>query len=85
MTIKRHVPKALRYETDNKEKRGIRFGIGTDEGSGSFAMSFGPTVTEIECLDEIGERNQVIIKFHSDGTDEIMWRWDHDADCWVSV
>jgi len=60
------------------------FGIGEEHSPGQFGMWFGPHPSEKEMLDTVGmgEKSR-IIRFNTDGTDDVLWRWENNR--WIRM
>lgn len=80
-----YVPFCLRPIVE-KEKlpREKHYGIGQlKETEGEIGMWFGPNPILLDMLETPGkDDNSIIIKFHADGTDSILYRWSNLGLCW---
>lgn len=57
----------------------IMYAIGQNDNKGGYGIWAGPISSEEQMLKVIGrDDNSVIIRFNSDGTDEVIWKWDID-------
>lgn len=69
-----------------KEKvpREVSYGIGQlTDVKGEIGMWFGPNPDAYTVLDVPGRNvNSVLIKFAEDGTDDIIYRWYPEGNCW---
>lgn len=86
-----YVPTSLRtyYEQQiTPEPREVKYGIGqlhTSEPNAAIGMWLGPTTSLLEVLEIAGkDNNSVLIKFHTDGTDRIIYRWNTMGH-WVEI
>ena len=75
-----YVPTALR-ETASLPRK-VAYGIGIEHVPGSFGMTHGPFSREADALDIVPADDAVLIRFNSDGTHDIEWRWAGDK--WVT-
>jgi len=57
------------------------YGIGVEDSCGQYAMTYGPVKSQGLLLECNATYGGVIIRFNSDGTDEVLWRWKNSQ--WV--
>ena len=76
-----YVPTSLRQP--QKPHREVRFAMGDEDAECGVGFWYGSMPTEDEVLEQVGHEGSVIVRFNSDGTDEIIWRWK--ADRWVEI
>ena len=82
----RHRPSALSPARPSPRTQ-VSYACGYEHKPGSFGMWHGPNPVLEEMLEAIPEDgpNPVIIEFKLDGTDEVIYRWDAEDDCWVKT
>ena len=79
---KEYIPSKLRKET--KKLRKVFYAIGVKEDSESFAMTNGPASKELIMLETVPTKeNSFIIRFNSDYTEDILWKWKEDR--WIYI
>ena len=77
MKREEYIPTALRPSED--QPREERWGIGCYDGSGGVGMKYGPYPTELETLEEVGEKGDLIFHFlPNSGVAKVVWRWRND-------
>lgn len=78
---KEYIPLSLRLP--KLKERPVMYGIGIAQLDESFGMTHGPSENVDRLLDEVGDNGSYIIRFNSDGTDDVIWKWSKDR--WLSV
>jgi hypothetical protein len=80
----KYIPDILRPSEKEKLPRKLMFGIGQlKENDGEIGMWEGPNPRILNMLDVPGrDINSVIIKFNTDGTHSLMYRWFPLENCW---
>ena len=84
--MKEYIPKVLREidATYLVPPVTIMYAIGEQHKFYEFGMWHGPNPDEKEMLEICGKSNKsCIIRFNTDGTNEVIWKWKEDR--WVSV
>ena len=79
---KEYIPSKLRKEINKSRK--VAYAIGVEEDSGCFAMTNRPTSNESIMLEKVPTKeNSFIIRFNSDYTEDILWKWKEDR--WIYI
>ncbi len=79
--IKEYTPSILRKAKG--EKREVAYAIGEMHGH-EYGMWKGPVPNEKEMLEVIGRsNNSVIIRFNTDGTHKVIWKWEDTR--WIRI
>ena len=75
-----YVPTSLRLPEEYESTPiDVMYAIGQDDGEGGYGMWDGPNPSQREMLEIEGrDEYSVIIRFNTDGTDEVIWRWDNN-------
>ena len=80
--MKEYIPLKLKKEINKSRK--VAYAIGVEEDSGCFAMTNGPTSKESIMLETVPTKeNSFIIRFNSDYTEDILWKWKEDR--WIYI
>ena len=80
--MKEYIPLELRKEINKSRK--VAYAIGVEEDSGCFAMTNGPASKELIMLETVPTKeNSFIIRFNSDYTEDILWKWKEDR--WIYI
>ena len=80
--MKEYIPLELRKEINKSRK--VAYAIGVEEDSESFAMTNGPASKELIMLETVPTKeNSFIIRFNSDYTEDILWKWKEDR--WIYI
>ena len=80
--MKEYIPLKLRKKINVPRK--VAYAIGVEEDSGCFAMTDGPTSIESIMLEIVPTKeNSFIIRFNSDYTEDILWKWKEDR--WIYI
>ena len=80
--MKEYIPLELRKEINKSRK--VAYAIGVEKDSGCFAMTNGPASKELIMLETVPiKENSFIIRFNSDYTEDILWKWKEDR--WIYI
>ncbi len=64
--------------------RPVRYGVGIRTGVSNMGMTHGPFPSLQSALDVVpGHAASCVIRFNSDGTEEVLYRWNRAGTRWV--
>jgi hypothetical protein len=85
MTSKRRHKPADNSACSYKPRK-LAYAIGVSNTDGSIeGLTDGPFGLEISALDCIGGDAHVIVRFNTDGTDDVIWHWCSETQEWVEA
>lgn len=74
--VREYIPTSIRRAQLLLRKGAVMYGCGRDDGEGGFVMWEGPSPSEKDMLEVVGQSlDDVIIRFNADHTEEVIWRW----------